>query len=154
VPITTVLACCIHLLVQIGLLLSLAWFSGKGFNMQWFWLPVVWGLEIVFVCGLAMLTASVNVFVRDMRYLVESANLVLFWLVPVFYDFSRVPEKYTKILDLNPVAALVLSLRRILLEAQPPVNITLLKLTAVSFGVFLVGLVVFRRMKAMFYEHI
>ena len=55
VPITAVLACCIHLLVQILLLLTIAVLSGKGFNVQWLWLPVVWTLEVIFVCGLAML---------------------------------------------------------------------------------------------------
>ena len=46
VPITTVLSCCIHLLVQIALLLSVATFYHKGFNVHWFWLPVLWALEV------------------------------------------------------------------------------------------------------------
>jgi len=156
VPITTVLSCCIHLLVQIALLLTFAMISGRTFNAQWLWLPVVWGLEIIFVCGLAMLSASLNVFVRDTRYVVESVNLVLFWLVPVFYDFSRIPQKYRHIYDLNPVASLVILLRRILLEGQPPdgPTHTLLKLVAVSITVFGLGMLVFRRMKPLFYEHI
>ncbi len=156
VPITTVLACCIHLLVQIALLLSITLWFGRGFNREWFWLPVVWGLEIVFVCGLAMLSASINVFLRDMRYVVESTNLVLFWLVPVFYDFSAIPQKYKHVYDLNPVASLVILLRRILLEGQAPdgPTHTLVKLTAVSFAVFLAGLLFFRRVKPRFYEHI
>ena len=156
VPITTVLACCIHLLVQIALLLSFAALSGKGFNAQWLWLPLVWLMEVVFVCGLAMVSASLNVFVRDTRYVVESINLVLFWLVPVFYDFSRIPQKYRHIYDLNPVASLVIMLRRILLDGQAPdgPTHTLLKLVAVSCAVFVIGVLVFRRMKPMFYEHI
>jgi len=154
VPITTVLACCIHLLVQIALLLSLAFLSGKGFNVQWFWMPVLWLLEIVFVCGLAMLTATLNVFVRDTRYMVESANLVLFWLVPVFYSSDIIPARYLPIIDLNPVAALVVSLRKILLNAEPPTAGTLIRLVAVSFAVFAIGLIVFHRLKPRFYEHI
>jgi ABC-type polysaccharide/polyol phosphate export permease len=156
VPITTVLACCIHLLVQIALLLFFALMAGKGFNAQWLWLPVVWTLEIIFVCGLAMLSAALNVFVRDTRYVVESINLVLFWLVPIFYDFSLIPPKYRHVYDLNPVASLVILLRRILLDGQPPdgPTHTLLKLVAVSFIVFAAGMLVFRRMKSMFYEHI
>jgi lipopolysaccharide transport system permease protein len=156
VPVTTVLSCCLHLLVQIALLLFIALLSGVGVNIHWLWLPVVWGLEIVFVCGLALLTASVNVFLRDMRYVVESLNLVLFWLVPVFYPFSLIPQQYREVYLLNPVAALVLLLRRILLEGQSPggPTHTLLKMAVVSFVIFGVGLVTFRRLKPMFYEHI
>jgi len=154
VPITTVLACCIHLLVQIALLLSLAFLSGKGFNVQWLWMPVLWLLEIVFVCGLALLTSAFNVFVRDTRYMVESANLVLFWLVPVFYSSDIIPKPYLPIVDLNPVAATVISLRKILLNAQPPAALTLAKLVVVSFTVLAIGLMVFHRMKPRFYEHI
>lgn len=154
IPITAVLSNCVHLLVQIGLLIFMALFFGDGINAHWFWLPVVWFLEIVFVCGLALLTSALNVFVRDTRYVVESVNTVLFWLVPVFYSFDAVPRRYTEIYDLNPVAALVISLRKILLENHAPVNTTLFKLAAVSFGIFFCGLFAFHRMKPLFYERI
>jgi ABC-type polysaccharide/polyol phosphate export permease len=156
VPISTVLSCCIHLLVQLGLLLAIAIGSGVGVNKYWLWLPVVWALEIVFVCGLALLTASANVFVRDTRYIVESTNLVMFWLVPVFYDFSKIPQKYKEIYEANPLAALVIVMRRIVYEGASPNgdSYTMWKLVLASFTVFFIGLLVFRRMKPMFYEHI
>jgi lipopolysaccharide transport system permease protein len=155
VPITSVLSNCVHLLVQIGLLLGMVVFF-YGFNRQWFWLPVVWGLEIVFVCGLALLSSSINVYLRDTRYVVESVNMVLFWLVPIIYDFDRIPQRYGEIYDINPLAATVLSLRRILLHAQGPdgPTHTLWKLAAVSLTVFAAGLLLFHRMKPRFYEHI
>jgi ABC-type polysaccharide/polyol phosphate export permease len=154
IPITTVLACCIHLLVQIGLLLTIALLSGQGINLQWLWLPVVWGLYILFICGLAMLSASINVFVRDLRYVVESANLVLFWLVPVFWSSDKLPDRYRLMLDLNPIATLVVSLRHILMQGNAPAAATLLKLTSVSLTFFVIGLFAFRQMKSRFYEHI
>ena len=95
-----------------------------------------------------------NVFVRDTRYVVESANLVLFWLVPIFYSSDRIPAKYLPIIDYNPVAAVVVSLRQILLQAQAPAPATLGKMLAVSLVFFAAGLVVFRQMKLRFYEHI
>ena len=63
-------------------------------------------------------------------------------------------EPYRPIYDLNPIAATVISLRKIVYEAQPPVGATLWKLVGASLTVFLLGLVVFRRLKPMFYEHI
>ena len=154
VPITSVLSNCVHLLVQIGLLISVILISGIAVSRQWLWLPVVWGMQIVFVCGLALFFSAINVFIRDTRYLVESASTVLFWLVPVIYPQELIKKEYIPIYELNPLAAQVISLRRILLLGQSPVGMTLVKLAGVSFAVFVVGLLVFRRLKPMFYERI
>ena len=149
-----VLSNSIHLIIQILLLLATALIFGRGPNVQWFWLPLVWGLEIVFVCGLALLTSAINVYVRDTRYIVEAINSISFWLVPIFYSFDRIPARFAGVYQLNPVAALVLCLRNILLTATAPPTSTLVRLTTVSFAMFAVGLTVFRKGKSAFYDHI
>lgn len=154
VPIAAVLSNCVHLLIQFFLLLFFVCVFGGKVNIQWLWLPVVWLLEVVFVCGLALLTSSINVYIRDMRYVVESINTVLFWLVPIFYSFEAVPARYADVYQLNPVAALVLCLRHILLTATAPPTSTLVKLCGVSLATFGVGMAVFRKGKDAFYEHI
>jgi ABC-type polysaccharide/polyol phosphate export permease len=154
VPIASVLSNCLHLLIQIGLLLFCVRLFGNRVNIQWLWMPLLWALEILFVCGLALITSAVNVYIRDTRYLVESINTVLFWLVPVFYSFDTIPARYAGIYQMNPIAAMVLCLRSILLQAEPPHSATLFKLAGVSCAIFLVGLVIFRRAKDAFYEHI
>jgi len=154
VPIAAVLSNCVHLLIQIGLLLACVLIFGCRINIQWLWLPLVWVLQIVFVCGLGLLTASLNVYVRDTRYVVESINTVLFWAVPIFYGFEMVPREFVEFYQYNPVAAMVLCLRHILLDAQAPPTATILKLTAVSFGTLAFGAYIFRRGKDAFYEHI
>ena len=153
IPITTVLSCCIHLIVQVALLLVVAILSHKGVNVHWLWLLPIWAMEVVFVSGLALLTSAINVFVRDTRYVVESATWVLLFLVPVFYSSDIVPQRYRAIL-LNPVATVVVLLRKIVWEQQAPEAVTLWKLVGVSGTVFLIGMLVFHRLKAMFYEHI
>jgi len=154
VPISAVLSNCVHLAIQMGLLLAVVLVSGIGANQQWLWLPILWGVEVVFVCGLALASAALNVYIRDTRYVVESFTTVLFWLVPIFYSFEIIPLQYKEIYQFNPVAALVLSLRNVLLDATAPPTMTVLKLTAVSFATFFLGLTFFRRMSVMFFEHI
>lgn len=154
VPIASVLSNCLHLLIQIALLLALVVFSGVGVNIHWLWLIPLWTLDIVFVCGLAMITSAVNVYIRDTRYVVESINTVLFWLVPIFYPFTLIPARYRGIYQYNPVAALVMALRNILLEGHAPASTLLFKLTAVSLGVFAAGWLIFRRMKPRFYDYL
>ena len=154
IPIATVLGNCLHLLIQVGLLLTLVLASGMGVNRYWAWLPVVWGLEIVFVCGLALAFSALNVFVRDMRYVVESCNMILFWLVPIFYSFSVIPLRYREIYQYNPVSALVLALRNILLEGVPPPSSLLFKLALSSVFVLLAGMATFQRLKRKFYDYL
>ena len=154
IPIATVLGNCLHLLIQIGLLLTLAVVFGQPINRHWVWLPVVWILEIIFVCGLALIFSALNVYIRDVRYVVDSCNTILFWLVPIFYPFSIIPQQYREVYQFNPVSALVLALRNILLESQPPPGSLLLKLTLSSLVMFLLGLAVFGKLKRKFYDYL
>jgi len=154
IPLAAVLSNCMHLVIQIGLLIFIACLFGKYPNPYWVWLPVIWGLEVAFVCGVSLITSSLNVYIRDMRYVVESSTVVLFWLVPIFYPFAIIPKAYHEIYQLNPVAALVLCLRTILLEAKPPASSTLLKLTISSCCMLGIGFLVFRTAKQKFYDYL
>ena len=153
-PIASVLSNCLHLLIQIALLLGLILLFGRAASVHWFWLPLIWGLEILFVMGLALAFSALNVYVRDTRYVVESANTVLFWLVPIFYSFSLIPARFRGIYQINPVAALVLMMRNILLEGHAPLGSTLVRLAVVSVVMFCAGLFVFTRLKDGFYARL
>jgi len=154
IPVTAVLSNCVHLLIQIGLLFVILLVFGVTPNRHWVWLPLLWILEIVFVSGLAFITSTLNVFIRDTRYVVESANLVLMSLVPIFYDFSVIPVRYREVYQFNPLAALVLALRQILLHDTAPAGSLLAKFSISSFVALGLGILVFRRSKAVFYDYL
>ena len=154
VPVSAVLANCLHLMIQIGLLAGMALAFGYRPGRAWLWMPVIWCLAVVFVSGLALFTSALNVYIRDMRYVVESGNVVLFWLVPVFYEFTAIPQKFKNIYEYNPLAALILAMRGIVLDGVAPGNALLYKLAASSFVVLGIGFLVFQKLKHGFYDHL
>jgi ABC-type polysaccharide/polyol phosphate export permease len=154
IPIASVLSNCLHLLIQIGLLLTLVLAFGNGVNRYWLWLPFVWGFEVLLTCGLVFVCGALSVYIRDMRYVVDATCTVLFWLVPIFYPFSAIPDQYKNVYQFNPVAAIVLALRYILLENTPPPSSLLTKLAFGSTFIFVVGWFVFQRAKQRFYDYL
>jgi len=153
-PIASVLSNCLHLLIQITLLLGIVLVYGRGVNTHWLWLPLIWGLEILFVMGLTLTFSAINVYVRDTRYVVESANTVLFWLVPIFYSWTLIPARFKGLYQVNPVAAVVLMMRNVLLEDRAPLGSTLIRLVFVSIVMFATGILIFRKLKDGFYTRL
>jgi ABC-type polysaccharide/polyol phosphate export permease len=85
---------------------------------------------------------------------VESINTILFWLVPIFYSLDDVQQRYHLVYRFNPVAALVVALRSILLDSTSPRMLLLLQLASISVFMLVLGLFVFRRLKERFYDYL
>jgi ABC-type polysaccharide/polyol phosphate export permease len=154
IPVVAVLSHVVHLLIQVALLIAFALAFGLRPSIAWAWLPVVWLLYVIFVCGLALGSSAINVYLRDTRYLVESFNMVLFYLVPIFYSFSIIPPRYAGVYQFNPVAAMVLATRNILLDGKAPSFSLISNLLVVAAFTTCLGLLIFTRLKSRFYEHI
>ena len=152
-PISVVLGNALHYVIQMALLLgAVLWFT--GFNLQWVWIPFLIVLQVVFVCGLSLISASLDVYYRDVRYVVESTNLVLFWLCPIFYGMVDVDPSIRWVYELNPVSAVIYVMRRICLQALPPPVMTVAKIALVSFATLALGAYTLRRLKKDFADHL
>jgi ABC-type polysaccharide/polyol phosphate export permease len=154
IPISAVLSNCVHLGIQIAVLFAIVFLARIPANRHWVWIPLLLLLEVVFVCGLALLFSGLNVYIRDTRYVVESASVVLWWLVPIIYPFDMIPQQFKDIYQYNPVAALVLATRGIILDAQAPSHLLLGKFAGVSFATLAIGWWAFGRMERRFYTYL
>ncbi len=153
-PIAAVLSNCLHLVIQVALLLSIALFSGMHVTPRWLWLPLIWVLEVAFTCGLALGFSVLNVFIRDTRYVVESANTVLFWLVPIFYPFEAIPARFKNLYQYNPIAALVLAMRQVILDDTAPSASIMMKAGIVTLVAIGGGWLLFRQLKPRLYDYL
>ena len=152
VPVSIVLGNSLHYVLQLILLLiAVGYFVGV--SVQWLWLPLVVIFQLAFICGLTLLSSAIDVYFRDMEYVVKALTLVLFWMVPIFYGFDQVSPRYAWLYEINPVAAVVLVLRRILLYDADPGS-AFPKLALVSLMMLWLGHRVFKRMQRDFADHL
>ncbi len=115
-----------HLLVDAkvtaSVLLDLAGFAvvlivlfAIGTPLQLSGLPVVLLSLLVlyiFAVGFANIVAVLNVFLRDVGAAISQILSLMFFLTPVIYDSSQLPEHLRRVLNLNPFAAPVNSIRQ------------------------------------------
>lgn len=77
-------------------------------------------LLVLFAIGLAMVLGVLNVFFRDVGQFFAIATQFWFWLTPVVYPASIIPEEVRPMLDWNPMTAIIQSFQRVLVEGQWP----------------------------------
>ena len=90
------------LLVFIILLIPYVIIWGS-FDLKMLLAPVTLVPLIVSVSALVALLSMLNIFYRDIKYIAAFVVNVMFFLTPIFYPRSFVPESFRLIVDLNPI---------------------------------------------------
>ena len=83
-------------------------------------LPLVWLPVAFFALGWSYFIASLGVFVRDIGSVTNVAVTMLFFLSPIFYPLTAVPDKLRFYCQLNPIAIFVQDARRVVLWGDAP----------------------------------
>lgn len=87
--------------------------SGKGFTVLLL-LPVVLIPLLAGTLGLTITFSILNVFYRDINFVMGFVLNLLFFLTPIFYPKSYVPVEFHWIVDLNPLIYLIAPFRMII----------------------------------------
>ncbi len=82
--------------------------------------PVVWFPVLLFALGWSYLLASLGVFIRDIGSVTGVVVTMLFFLSPIFYPLSAVPDGLRFYIQMNPIAVFVQDARKVILWGQIP----------------------------------
>ena len=83
-------------------------------------LPVIIVLEFVLIFGVSLGLAALNTKYRDFNQLWDIALQLGFFLSPIVYDASLIPDTYKFVYFLNPMTRLIDAARDIFLFGFPP----------------------------------
>jgi ABC-type polysaccharide/polyol phosphate export permease len=139
----------VELLLVIGLL---ALWLHHGVPVSFAALPLLLLLQFLLALGLQLPLATLAVFYRDVQHALPLLMSAIFYLSPVFYPASMVPEHLQGIYFLNPVAELLTLYQQVLYDGEWPAPGRIGMLTAKTAVILAFGLFVFNRCKHRFAE--
>jgi lipopolysaccharide transport system permease protein len=114
--VSTVISDGLHFLISIPVIL--VFLVIYHVSPTWLWLigiPILAGIQLIMVYGMSLLVASLNLFLRDLDRLTILCMTFLFFLTPITYTSSMIPEKYQMYMYLNPFTPLILNWQQLFL---------------------------------------
>ncbi len=171
----------VNFAIQFGILVAAVLVLGR-FPLSWdlLYIPVAVIVVVTYAIAIALLLAALNVYLRDVQYLVEVGTLILFWASPIVYSWSfviatgeRLGMAWIEALYLaNPVSVTVLAFQRgiwvagsqettmddgIVVPAQPwpaDLDLRLLVMFVVGLAFLIIAQRVFARLQGNFAQEI
>ncbi|MGH7657417.1 MAG: ABC transporter permease, partial [Gemmatimonadales bacterium] len=115
-------------------------------------LPFLILLQVLMAIGFMMPIATLSVFYSDVQHALPIVLLMLFYVSPVFYPASMVPEELRQVYFLNPIAGLLTLFHTVLYEGRFPSPGLLGATIGATAVLCLLGYAVFNRYKLLFAE--
>jgi ABC-2 type transport system permease protein len=146
-------------LIEMGVLLVILVIFG---NNIWPWLPIVALLMVVqtvFITGFALALSVLNVYFRDIQYLVGAILLqAWFFLTPIVYRIETVEAETSgtvaRMYTWNPMVRYVETYRDLLYDNRGPTLVNCVYLIGTAALVLAIGTAIFRRFESRLAEEL
>lgn len=149
-PIVGVLTGLLPLFVSLGLIAVLQIVAGEMPRLALLSLPITLFFGMLFISGLGLFLAALNVFVRDTALALPNVLTLLLFASPIFYPLSSYPGGIGTVLQFSPFYVIAAAVRAPIIDQTLPPTWMFAYLVIVSVAVFMAGLKWFRRLKSFF----
>jgi lipopolysaccharide transport system permease protein len=144
-PVIVLINAGINFAIIIGLFLGFLLVTGRWPGMALLALVPLVALQMMLCAGLGMVLGVLNVFFRDVGQLFGICLQFWFWLTPIVYPISILPEWLQNLLQFNPLTNLIASYQNMFLYGQWPLWSSLLPAFVIGAVFCVTGLRLFRQ---------
>lgn len=116
-------------------------------SLPMFWLLPLAALTVLLATGIGLVCGVLNVFVRDVGQIVSVVLQFWFWVTPIVYPYSIIPEGLRPAMGLNPAHYLVEAYHDVLVFGRSPVE-PLWPILLLALGLLVLAWLLFRRASA------
>lgn len=144
-PVVVVANACVNFSIVFGIFTVFLLLSGNFPGLPFLALLPVLAIQVAFSIGLGVSLGILNVFFRDVGQLFNVILQFWFWLTPIVYPPSILPERLIPYMKLNPVARLSEAYQTILVNGQWPQWQTLWPVALLAIAFCILGFHLFRK---------
>jgi len=148
-PIAGILSPLIDFLIAMVILFLMMAYYGYFPTIAIILLPLFILLTLITSLSVGLWLSSLNVKYRDFQYIIPFLTQIWFFLSPIVYPASMIPEQWQFLYALNPMSGVIEGFRWALLGTNPPESIILISATVVTL-ILIGGLFYFRKMEQYF----
>jgi lipopolysaccharide transport system permease protein len=117
------------------------------FHQHFVLLPFIYLLQVLFAFGLGLLSATLSVFIRDLKEVVGITLQLWFWFTPIVYIPDILPQLVQKILVFNPAFVFIDSYHQIFAFHSSPPLVRLMIMTVLVHILAWIAYIIFRKLE-------
>ncbi|PWB56954.1 MAG: ABC transporter permease [Candidatus Methanoperedenaceae archaeon] len=151
---SVVLSALVSSLLEFLVLIPLLFIFGVTPSLMILLFPLLHILYFPIVYGIALALASLYVYYRDMNQIWDVLIQIGFFLSPIVYPLSLIPENYRFYYMLNPITRLIEMYRDVLLYNKLPELMDLGIVILYGIVLLILGSLLFRKLSSRFAEEI
>jgi len=150
IPLAPVFAALVDFLLAFVVLIAMMAYYGYPPTAAIWTLPLFLLLAMVTALGAGFWLSAMNVWYRDIGYVIPFISRLWFYLTPITYAASIVPEKFRMLYALNPMVGVVEGFRWAMLGHGQAPSAQILISVFISLLMMVSGAYYFRRMERTF----
>ncbi len=134
--------------VILGFLLLYHLYPGLSWS---YGIPLMILAQLLITYGCALMVSSINLFFRDLERFIMIVLNIIFYLTPIIYDMSFVPERYRKLFLINPLYGVIQNWRLLFMKGYIDWELYLISL---MHGILIcgIGFYIFTKLSYRFAE--
>ena len=153
-PISTATSNLINFIITGVIVLIMLLFMKVRLTVAIFVLPIIVIMQYIMQLGFSFIFSSITVYIRDVEYLLNVFMMLMFYLSPIVYAPSMIPDRFLPFFKLNPMWHIIGYYRTILYEGKVPSMKSVSCMFIICFILLIIGYLVFKKLKRRFAEEL
>ena len=150
IPLASEISGLVDFAIAFVVLLGMMWYFKIPPTTNIWTLPFFLLLAMITALGVGLWLSALNVLYRDIGYIIPFLTQLWFYLTPIVYPASQVPEQWQTLYALNPMVGVVEGFRWALLGTSTSPGPMVAVSSIVAILMLISGMFYFRRMERTF----